>query len=64
MKVKGKAEGEINVNNLLEIQSKGNVSGKVMYGGIQIEEEGKLAGEINFKDSNKKQEEFKDWKAL
>ena len=64
LKVLGKAEGEINVNNLLEIQSKGNVSGKVMYGGIQIEEEGKLAGEINFKDSNKKQEEFKDWKAL
>ena len=64
MKVKGKAEGEINVSNLLEIQSKGDVSGQVMYGGIQIEEEGKLAGEINFKDSNKKQEEFKDWKAL
>ena len=64
LKVLGKAEGEINVNNLLEIQSKGDVSGKVIYGGIQIAEEGRLAGEINFKDSNKKQEKFKDWKAL
>ena len=57
MTVKGKVEGEINVNNLLEIKSKGNASGKIFYGGIQIDEEGKLAGEINFKDSNNKQEE-------
>ena len=58
MTVKGKVEGEININNLLEIKSKGNASGKIFYGGIQIDEEGKLAGEINFKDSNNKQEEF------
>ena len=64
MTVKGKVEGEININNLLEIKSKGNASGKIFYGGIQIDEEGKLAGEINFKDSNNKQEEFKDWKSL
>ena len=63
MTVKGKVEGEININNLLEIKSKGNASGKIFYGGIQIDEEGKLSGEINFKDSNK-QEEFKDWKSL
>ena len=64
MTVKGKVEGEININNLLEIKSKGNASGKIFYGGIQIDEEGKLAGEINFKDSNNKQDEFKDWKSL
>jgi len=64
MTVKGKAEGEISVNNLLQIKSKGDVSGKIFYGGIQINEDGKLAGEINFKDSKNKQEEFTDWKAL
>lgn len=64
MLVKGRAEGEISVNSLLEIKSKGDVSGKVFYGGIQIEEEGKLAGEINYNDSKNKQEEFKDWKTL
>jgi cytoskeletal protein CcmA (bactofilin family) len=64
MTVKGKVEGEININNLLEIKSKGNASGKIFYGGIQIDEEGKLAGEINFKDSNNKQDEFKDWESL
>ena len=64
MTVKWKVEGEININNLLEIKSKGNASGKIFYGGIQIDEEGKLAGEINFKDSNNKQEEFKDLKSL
>jgi cytoskeletal protein CcmA (bactofilin family) len=60
MTVKGKVEGEININNLLEIKSKGNASGKIFYGDIQIDEEGKLAGEINFKDSEIKQEELKD----
>ena len=64
MTVEGKVEGEININNLLEIKSKGNASGKIFYGRIQIDEEGKLEGEINFKNSNNKQEEFKDWKSL
>ena len=33
-------------------------------GSIQIDDGGKLLGEINYRDKNNKQEEFKDWKAL
>ena len=43
---------------------KGSVSGKIFYGNIQINEGGKLIGEIEFRDKNNKQEEFKDWKSL
>ena len=64
IKVEGKVEGEITIVNLLHIRSEGSVNGKVFYGNIQIEEGGKLLGEINQKDKNNKQEEFKDWKAL
>ena len=64
IKVEGKVEGEININNLLHINSSGSVNGKVFYGNIQIEEGGKLLGEINQRDKNNKQEEFNDWKAL
>ena len=64
IKVEGKVEGEININNLLEIHSSGSVNGKVFYGNIQIEEGGKLLGEINQRDKNNKQEEFNDWVAL
>ena len=64
MKVEGKVEGEININDLLHIKSKGSVSGKVFYGNIQINEGGKLIGEIEFRDKNNKQEEFKDLKSL
>jgi len=64
MKVEGIVEGEININDLLHIKSQGSVSGKVFYGNIQINEGGKLIGEIEFRDKNKKQEEFKDWKSL
>ena len=64
IKVEGKVEGEININNLLHIHSSGSVNGKVFYGNIQIEEGGKLLGEINHRDKNNKQEEFNDWKAL
>ena len=39
-----------------------NVNGKIFYGEIQIEEDGKLSGEINHRDKNNKQEEFKDLK--
>ena len=63
MKVEGKVEGEIHINDLLHIKSKGFVSGKVFYGNIQINEGGKLIGEIEFRDKNNKQEEFKDWKS-
>ena len=62
--VEGKAEGEINAEDVLNIKSQGHVSGKVFYGEIQIEEGGKISGEINHRDKDNKQEEFKDFKAL
>ena len=62
MIVEGKAEGELNVDDVLNIKSEGNVNGKIFYGEIQIEEGGKLSGEINHRDKNNKQEEFKDLK--
>ena len=64
MKVEGKVEGEININDQLHIRSKGSVNGKIFYGSIEIDSGGKLLGEINYRDKNNKQEEFKDWKAL
>ena len=62
--VEGKAEGEINADDVLNIKSQGRVSGKVFYGEIQIEEGGKISGEINHRDKDSKQEEFKDFKVL
>jgi len=62
MIVEGKAEGELNVNDVLNIKSEGNVNRKIFYDEIQIEEGGKLSGEINHRDKNNKQEEFKDLK--
>ena len=62
MIVEGKAEGELNVNDVLNIKSEGNVNGKIFYGEIQIDEGGKISGEINHRDKNNKQEEFKDLK--
>ena len=64
MTVEGKAEGEMNVNAVLNIKSEGHVNGKVFYGEIQIDEGGKLSGEINHRDKDKKQEEFKELKSL
>ena len=64
MKVEGKVEGEININDQLHIRSKGSVNGKIFYGSIEIDSGGKLLGEINYRDKNNKQEEFKDWKSL
>ena len=63
MTVEGKAEGEININDVLNIKSEGNVNGKVFYGKIQIDEGGKLSGEINHRNKDNKQEEFKVLKA-
>ena len=40
------------------------VSGKITYGSLQINEGGKLVVEIEFKDKNIIQEEFKEWKSL
>ena len=62
MIVEGKAEGELNVNDVLNIKSEGNVNRKIFYDEIQIEEGGKLSGEINHRDKNNKQEEFKNLK--
>ena len=62
MTVEGKVEGEVNINSILHIKSKGNVSGKIFYGEIEIDEGGKLSGEINHRDKDNKQEEFKDLK--
>jgi len=64
MTIDGKAEGEITINDLLQIKSTGSVNGKVIYGKIEVEDGGKLIGEINYRDKDNKQEEFKDWKAL
>ena len=62
--VEGKAEGEVNADDVLNIKSTGHVSGKVFYGEIQIEEGGKISGEINHRDKDSKQEEFKDFKVV
>ena len=62
MIVEGIAEGELNVDELLNIKSEGKVNGKIFYGEIEIEEGGKLSGEINHRDKDNKQEEFKELK--
>jgi len=64
MTVEGKAEGEINVNDVLIIKSEGLVSGKIFYGEIQIDEGGKISGEIDHRNKDVKQEEFKGLKSL
>jgi len=62
--LEGSVEGEINVRELLKLMSSSYISGKISYGSIQINEGGKLIGELEFKDKNIAQEEFKDWKTL
>ena len=62
--VEGSIEGEINVKELLKLMSSSYVSGKMSYGSLQINEGGKLLGELEFKDKNIIQEEFKDWKTV
>ena len=62
--VEGSIEGEINVRELLKLMSSSYISGKISYGSVQINEGGKLIGELEFKDKNIVQEEFKDWKTL
>ena len=64
MFVEGSIEGEIIVKGLLKLMSSSYVSGKINYGSLQINEGGKLIGELDFKDKNIVQEEFKDWKTL
>ena len=62
--VEGSVEGEINIRDLLKLMSSSYVSGKISYGSVQINEGGKLIGEMEFKDKNILQEEFKDWKTI
>ena len=62
--VEGSIEGEINIKELLKLMSTSYVSGKMSYGSLQINEGGKLLGELEFKDKNIIQEEFKDWKTI
>ena len=62
--VEGSVEGEINVKDLLKLMSSSYISGKINYGSLQINEGGKLIGELEFKDNNTIQEEFKDWKTI
>ena len=62
--VEGSIEGEIHVKELLKLMSSSYVSGKMSYGSLQINEGGKLLGELEFKDKNIIQEEFKDWKTI
>ena len=63
--IMGKAEGEVNVSALLNIKSEGSLNGKVFYGEIEVEEGGKISGEIHHRDKdNNKQEEFKKLKSL
>ena len=64
LSVEGNVEGELNVKGLLKLMSNGSVSGKITYGSLQINAGGKLIGEIDFKDKNTLQEEFKDFKTL
>ena len=64
LSVEGNIEGELTVKGLLKLMSSGTVSGKITYGSLQINEGGKLIGEIDFKDKNILQEEFKDFKPL
>ena len=62
--VEGSVEGEINIKELLKLMSSSYVSGKITYGNLQINDGGKLIGELDYKDKNIIQEEFKDWKSL
>ena len=62
--VEGSIEGDINIRELLKLMSSSYVSGKVHYGSLQINEGGKLIGELEFKDKNINKEEFKDWKTI
>ena len=64
LSVEGNIEGELIVKGLLKLMSSGTVSGKITYGSLQINEGGKLMGELDYKDKNVLQEEFKDWKSL
>ena len=62
--IEGNVDGEIKVRNHLTIFTTGRTSGKISYGLINIDDGGKIEGEINYKDKNIVQEDFDDWKPL
>ena len=62
--MEGSVEGEINVKDLLKLMSSSYVSGKMIYGSLQINEGGKLIGELDYKDTKIVQEEFDNSKSL
>ena len=64
LSVEGNIEGELSVKGLLKLMASGIVSGKISYGSLQVHEGGKLTGELDYKDRDILQEEFKDWKSL
>ena len=61
--IEGNVDGEIKVKDHLTIYTTGRTSGKISYGSINIDD-GKIEGEINYKDKNIVQEDFDDWKPL
>ena len=62
--VEGSVEGEINIKELLKLMSSSYVSGKITYGSLQINDGGKLIGELELKDKNIAQEELNDSKTI
>ena len=62
--IEGNVDGEIKVKDHLTIYATGWTSGKISYGSINIDDGGKIEGEINYKDKNIVQEDFDDWKPL
>ena len=62
--IEGNVDGEIKVKDHLTIYTTGRTSGKISYGSINIDDGGKIEGEINYKDKNIVQEDFDDWKPL
>jgi len=64
LSVEGNVEGELIVKGLLKLMTSGTVSGKISYGSLQINEGGKLMGELDYKDKKVLQEELADWKTL
>ena len=64
LSVEGNIEGELSVKGLLKLMSSGTISGKIAYGSLQIHEGGKLMGELDYKDKDVLQEDYKEWKTL
>ena len=62
--IEGNVEGDIKVKDHLTIYTTGRTSGKISYGSINIDDGGKIEGEINYKDKTIVQEDFDDWKPL